>query len=103
MGRTDMPAPQSILELIDHFRDNLQVYKSGTYNETQLRREFVDLFFEKLGWDVTNKSKYAEAYKDVVHEDVIKIGGSTKAPDYAFRIGGNRKFFLETKKPSVNV
>jgi hypothetical protein len=27
----------------------------------------------------------------------------TKAPDYAFRIGGVRKFFLEAKKPSVNI
>ncbi|MDT8391632.1 MAG: Eco57I restriction-modification methylase domain-containing protein [Lentisphaeria bacterium] len=26
-----------------------------------------------------------------------------KAPDYCFRIGGTRKFFLETKKPSVNI
>ncbi|MCH7792613.1 MAG: N-6 DNA methylase, partial [Planctomycetes bacterium] len=45
----------------------------------------------------------AEAYKDVVHEDAIKIGGSTKAPDYCFRIGGVRKFFVESKKPSIDI
>jgi len=33
----------------------------------------------------------------------IKVGGFTKAPDYCFRIGGVRKFFLEAKKPSVNI
>ena len=38
-----------------------------------------------------------------MHEDALKIGGNTKAPDYAFRIGGTRKFFLEAKKPSVNI
>ncbi len=27
----------------------------------------------------------------------------TKAPDYCFRIGGTRKFFVEAKKPSVNI
>lgn len=40
-------------------------------------------------------------YKDVIHEDQIKVGGAMKAPDYCFRIGGTRKFFLEAKKPSV--
>src|SRR5262249_40035013 len=43
------------------------------------------------------------AYKDVVHEDAIKIGRATKAPDYSFRIGGTRKFFLEAKKPSIDI
>ncbi len=68
-----------------------------------MRREFIDPFFEALGWDVTNKSGYAEAYKDVIHEDAIKMGGATKAPDYCFRVGGARKFFLEAKKPAVNI
>jgi hypothetical protein len=48
----------------------------------------VNPLFEALGWDVYNKKGYAEAYKDVVHEDAIKVGGATKAPDYSFRIGG---------------
>ena len=26
-----------------------------------------------------------------------------KAPDYSFRLAGVRKFFVEAKKPSVNV
>ena len=59
--------------------------------------------FKALGWDVDNLHGYAEAYKHVVHEDSIKIGGSIKAPDYSFRIGGVRKFFVETKKPAVNL
>ncbi len=33
----------------------------------------------------------------------MSIGRTTKAPDYCFRVGGTRKFFLEAKKPSVNV
>jgi hypothetical protein len=32
-----------------------------------------------------------------------KLGGATKAPDYSFRIGGTRKFFLEAKKPALNL
>jgi hypothetical protein len=39
----------------------------------------------------------------VIHEDVLKIGRATKAPDYCFRIGSVKKFFVEAKKPSVNL
>jgi type I restriction-modification system DNA methylase subunit len=94
---------KSISDLVDRFQRNIDAYHSPAYNETQLRREFIDPFFEVLGWDLANKAGYAEQYKDVIHEDAIKIAGATKAPDYCFRIGGVRKFFLETKKPSVDI
>ena len=92
-----------ISALVERFGRNREAYLSGNYNETQLRREFIDPFFTALGWDVDNKQGYAEAYKDVIHEDAIKIGEHTKAPDYCFRLGGVRKFFVEAKKPSVNL
>jgi Eco57I restriction-modification methylase/Type I restriction enzyme R protein N terminus (HSDR_N) len=96
-------APKQIRDLVQRFERNLESYQSQAYNETQLRREFIDPLFEALGWDVTNKAGYAEAYKDVIHEDAIKVGSATKAPDYCFRIGGARKFFLEAKKPAVSI
>lgn len=96
-----MPAPAEIRELVDRFERNLDTYRSGAYNETQLRREFLDPFFKALGWDVDNTQGYAEAFKEVIHEDAIKVGTSTKAPDYSFRVGGRRIFFLEAKKPQV--
>ena len=98
-----MSAPREILDLVARFEQQLDAYKSGQYNETQLRREFLDPFFKALGWDIDNEQGYAEAYKDVVHEDAIRMGSATKAPDYCFRIGGARKFFLEAKKPSVDI
>ena len=81
------PPPQ-VLDLIQRFDRNREAYRSPHYNETQLRREFLDPFFKALGWDIDNEQGYAEAYKDVVHEDAIKVGEATKAPDYSFRIGG---------------
>lgn len=98
-----MSAPKEILRLVDKFEQHLDSYKSGHYNEAQLRTEFLDPFFKALGWDMDNTQGLAEAYKDVVHEDAIRIGGAVKAPDYCFRIGGTRKFFLEAKKPSVAI
>jgi|694.fasta_scaffold53287_2 type I restriction-modification system DNA methylase subunit len=98
-----MPAPQAILDLVARFEEHRETYKSASYNETQVRRDFIDPFFRELGWDVDNKAGYAEAYRDVVHEDSVKVSGATKAPDYGFRIGGQRKFFLEAKKPSVSI
>ena len=98
-----MPAPTAIRELVERFAANRDAYHAGSYNETQLRREFLDPFFKTLGWDVDNTAGYAEAYKDVIHEDSIRIGAFVKAPDYCFRIGGARKFFLEAKKPAVDI
>ncbi len=98
-----MNIPDKIKKLIETFDYNLEMYKKGSYNETQVRLEFINPFFEELGWDITNKQGHAEAYKEVIHEDGIKVGGVTKAPDYCFRIGGTRKFFLEAKKPAVNI
>lgn len=96
-------APDVIHELVERFERNRSQYRAASYNETQVRREFLDPFFEALGWDVNNRQGYAEAYKDVVHEDAIRIAGKHKAPDYSFRIGGTRKFFVEAKKPSVDL
>lgn len=98
-----MSVPASICSLVKRFSEQREAYRSGNYNETQLRREFLDPFFKALGWDIDNEQGYAEAYKDVIHEDRLKIGSWTKAPDYSFRIGGTRKFFVEAKRPSVDV
>ena len=98
-----MSAPDTVFDLVQRFTDNLTSYKSINYNETQTRVELIDPLFIALGWDVNNTQGYGEAYKDVIHEDKVKVGGMTKAPDYSFRIGMTRKFFVEAKKPSVNL
>jgi len=78
--------PPRVAELVETFGQNIEAYRSQQYNETQVRREFIDPFFDELGWDVSNKAGYAQAYKDVIHEDAIKIGGATKAPSDKTRI-----------------
>ncbi|MGA2915461.1 MAG: N-6 DNA methylase [Sedimentisphaerales bacterium] len=95
--------PDTILKLVENFEQNIDSFKGQGYNEATLRQEFINPFFEALGWDIQNKAGIAAAYKDVIHEDAIKIGGTTKAPDYCFRIGATKKFFVEAKKPAVDI
>jgi type I restriction-modification system DNA methylase subunit len=93
-----------INELINRFGEQYDSYMQSGYNETLTRRDFIDPFFKSLGWDIDNEEGYAEAYREVIHEDKLNIGGATKAPDYSFRlVGGKRLFFVEAKKPSVYV
>jgi len=45
--------PSRVVEIIKTFDSNTEAYRSQQYNEAQLRREYIDPFFEELGWDVT--------------------------------------------------
>src|SRR5215469_13196283 len=97
-----------IKSLTSLFSANIVQYKSGHYDESNTRADFIDKFFTLLDWDVTNNQGFSESYREVVREDKVKIDGShpaagRQAPDYSFRIGGTRKFFVEAKKPSVNI
>jgi hypothetical protein len=96
-------APKIIKELVEQFETNLSAYKSPTYKEEQLKHEFLNKFFKALGWDVYNEKNAAPQHRDVIFEDSIKIGGGTKAPDYCFTLAGKRIFFVEAKKPSVDI
>lgn len=101
--RKKQMAPAIIKELVKRFEDNATSYRSTEYKEFRLRTEFLDPFFEALGWDVANKSSKPEAFKDVILEDSLKIDDRWKAPDYAFRYIQTRKFFAEAKAPNVNI
>jgi type I site-specific restriction endonuclease len=97
-------AQKGIIDLVTRFENHFDSYKDPNYKETRLRGEFINPFFENLGWDVYNRNNYAEAYREVIQEDTLKIEETLKAPDYSFRLsGGKRLFFVEAKKPSVSV
>jgi len=95
--------PGELHELVERFDRDLAAYRSGAYNEAQARVDFINPFLGLLGWDVDNRRGLPEAYREVVYEDGVKVGGGTKAPDYGFYAAGRRRFFLEAKKPSVDI
>lgn len=87
--------PDTIKRLIDRFTQQAGQIRSSDYNETLVRIDFINPLMSELGWDIDNRQGFAESYREVVHEDRVRVAGQTKAPDYSFRIGGQRKFFLE--------
>jgi len=98
-----MQTPPSVIELVKKFERHLHTYKSGAYNETQVRVEFINPLFEALGWDVYNKNGYSDQYKDVIHEFSLKTQEYSNAPDYLFKVGTMKKFFVEAKKPVIYI
>jgi len=40
----------------------------------------IDPLFEALGWDVANRQGFAEAYKEVIHEDAGQNRFRDKGP-----------------------
>jgi len=94
----------TVARLVKQFNRNAATYRNPDYNETRARIEFINPLFEALGWDVTNREGNAPQYQEVIHEFSEEIEGVRKAPDYAFRTGSREpKFFVEAKKPGVNV
>ena len=71
-------AKEIVKKIVERFEYHLDEYKKGNYNETQTRNDYINPFFEALGWDINNKQGLAESYREVIHEDKIKIGGHTK-------------------------
>jgi hypothetical protein len=94
-----MSVPGELHELVERFDRDLASYRSNTFNEAQARIDFINPLLGLLGWDVENRRGLPEAYREVVYEDRVKVGGGTKAPDYGFYAAGRRRFFLEAKKP----
>jgi hypothetical protein len=59
--------------LVERFSMHHDSYVKGPYNETQLRREFIDPMWKALGWDIDNERGYAEPYKEVIHEGSWRV------------------------------
>ncbi len=99
-----MSVPGQVVGLVERFEADRKTYRSTAYKEQWVRQDFIDPLFEALGWDVVNKSGVPVGpHRGVIPEDAIRVRGATKAPDYGFYLGGARRFFVEAKKPSVNL
>jgi len=96
------------IEMIGRLVEKYQRGRDGfiaDMNETQLRTDFLDPFFELLGWDIKNSEGIPTSEREVLVEEPLKADASsnTKKPDFTFRLFSERKFFLEAKRPSVKI
>jgi transketolase N-terminal domain/subunit len=97
-----MAAPTILAELVQRFERNRASYQASGYNETQLRREFLDPFFKALGWDIDNEQGHAEAYKDVIHEDASRSAAPPRRPTTAFAsAAGGFSFWKPKSRRSI--
>lgn len=95
----------TIKDLVQKYHANRTAYLKADYNETQLRTDFLDPFFEMLGWDIKNNQGKPTNEREVLVEEALRedANSNTKKPDYTFRLFSERKFFLEAKKPHVKI
>ena len=77
-----------ITKLIEKYN----LWKNRKYNEEATKKDFILPLFRILGWDVDNSN-------EVSPEDKV----STKRVDYAFKIDGIPKFYLEAKPLDENL
>jgi N-6 DNA Methylase len=89
--------------LVTNFQHQLAGHKLVSFNETQTRRDFLDPWLAALGWDTENRRKLPQPLREVHMEARVLVSGRVKFPDYEFRLDGQSRFFLEAKKPSVNL
>jgi len=94
-----------VSRLVEHFRaEQTRLCATATvYTEAEARSEYIDPLFACLGWDMSNTRGLPNSIKDVVREESQPTETSAKRPDYTFRIGAVRKFFVEAKKPAVDI
>lgn len=96
---------EQVAELVQTYSNNYPQFQRATYNETQVRVDFVNRFFKLLGWDVDNERGLPQHLREVTHEATVVVEEDgvhrSKKPDYSFKVGTEVLYFLETKKPAV--
>ncbi len=80
-----MSVEEQIGQLIDKY-EGLDARRLKQFNEENTKKDFILPLFRHLGWDVTNSDEVAAEEKS-----------SNGRVDYAFKIGGVSKFYLEAK------
>lgn len=93
---------QLVEQKVEDFSNNKETYLNKSFNETEARDRFIDPLFRALGWEF-DQTHLKRHLWDVHREYSQKEKSSTKKPDYAFRVDGKLKFFVEAKAPWVSL
>jgi hypothetical protein len=115
---------QQVRSLVERFTRNYDHYRSPSFDEASTREYFINPLFEALGWDVRDLGGRG-ALRDVIYhrrlvsepqvsgleawdddltaEELAAREPVVTIPDYTFGVDGTTKFFVEAKKPSVEL
>ncbi len=88
-----------VAERVEEFERNKAILTKKGHGETNIRSNYIDILFHALGWDM--KSHY-EVVREFSQRDKSTESG-TKKVDYAFKINGKLKFFIEAKEASIDL
>lgn len=105
MANKPVPSEKAVAELaalVARFDAHADFYTSPSknYNEHSCRDDFINEFLRILGWDVGNVKGVAPQYRKVIAEN---YSSESERPDYTLTVGGQPCFFVEAKKPSVDI
>lgn len=105
MVNKPVPSEKAVAELaalVARFDAHADFYTSPSknYNEHSCRDDFINEFLRILGWDVGNVKGVAPQYREVIAEN---YSSESERPDYTLTVGGQPCFFVEAKKPSVDI
>jgi len=96
-----------IRKLAEAFRRNWHQLKEADVPEADIRQDYINHFWELLGWDIRNKEHKAPSQKDVIVERSFSAFEASrvriKRPDYLFKIDGFSRFIVEAKKLTVDI
>jgi type I restriction-modification system DNA methylase subunit len=91
-----------VQSLARDFETNKDHFLSPAYQESEVRKDYIDKFLIALGWDVNHDRQKNPFEQEVKVERGVNMQGSQRRADYAFYAAPNFRdvrFFAEAKKP----
>ncbi len=94
-------------KLVEQFEQNESKFlKDSSYQEANVRQDYLDKFFVALGWDVYHNEQTNPYEREVHIERSINVQGRGKRADYAFFVAPDfqqTRWIAEAKKPMHNL
>lgn len=92
-----------VIELVADFSDNTAYYFSASYQEAEVRKDFIDKLLIALGWDVNHEIQKNPFQQEVKVERTVQMATAQRRADYALALAPNFDspiLYVEAKKPS---
>jgi len=96
------PLPDKCKELVESFSANRATYMNMAFPEMELRSIFLDHFWRALGWPVGEPLSSTVCCVRL-EPSIRDESGKKNRADYSFMLDGRQCFFLEAKKPAINL